>query len=99
MSSPVLRQRERDDDFDAPATPARTLSFIFSAMMSKYFENAPFPQRESSQRHERVSAPRRISHLTEIRSPSARFNSETGDKACFERDSTLMKIQSLGFGI
>jgi hypothetical protein len=41
---------ERDDDFDAPATPARTLSFIFSAMMSKYFENAPFPQRQSSQK-------------------------------------------------
>jgi hypothetical protein len=40
---------ERDDDFDALATPARTLSFIFSAMMSKYFENAPFPQRGSSE--------------------------------------------------
>lgn len=70
---------DRDDDFNAHP--------FFYFQRARWWANILRTRRSpnaKAQRRARASAPRRISHLTEIRSPPAHSNSGNGDKLILE---------------
>lgn len=78
MSSPSFSPRQPTEMMIS----MRTLSFISSARDDEqiFWERAVPPTQKLRDAREQASVPRRISHLTEIRSPPAHSNSGNGDK-------------------